>query len=395
MSKILTTDNIFRGDRVKKCISVIVCILILIINVRCYAAPGVSAQTAILVEKNSARVLYEKNADKRMPMASTTKIITAITVLEKDGINLDEPVEISENAAGVEGSSMYLEKGEKMTIRELLYGLMLSSGNDAAVALAEAVSGSQEDFVSLMNDKVYEIGARNTHLTNPNGLPDDEHYSTARDMARITSYALNDPTFSEIVKTKAFKIEGEGKAYSRTLTNHNKLLNMYDGCVGVKTGFTKAAGRCLVSSAVRENMNLICVTLNAPDDWNDHMSLYDFGYDKYKYKKIVSNEVPLCSANVNGSVKEEVSLYAGSDVHYPLYENEGYSVETEIYPGLSAPLKKGEQVGRVMVELSGRKAEIPLVVYEDIEAEPITKRFGEKLAESVKAFFSLWVSIVR
>ncbi len=367
-------------------------ILILLPNIRCYAY--VSAEAAILVEKNSARVLYEKNADKRLPMASTTKIITAITVLEKEDVDRKKVIEVSENAANTEGSSMYLEKGEKLTIEELLYGLMLQSGNDAAVALSEAVSGSKEEFVKLMNEKVKEIGAKNTNLTNPNGLPDDEHYSTARDMARITSYAMSNKEFCEIVKTKSYKIEGEGKAYPRTLTNHNKLLNMYEGCVGVKTGFTKVAGRCLVSSSVRENMNLICVTLNAPDDWNDHINLYDYGFSNYKYKKLISSEVPICTATVNGSEKEEVNLYAGSDIHYPVQENEKYDVETEIYPGLSAPLKKGEQAGRLMVNVNGRKAEIPLVVYEDVEAIPITKKIGEKIAESVKAFFSAWIGLM-
>ncbi len=379
----------------KKWISMLLCTLILLMNIECSGMTYVSAESAILIEKNSARVLYEKNPDKRLPMASTTKIITAITVLENEEVDLEKVIEVSESAANTEGSSMYLEKGEKLTIRELLYGLMLQSGNDAAVALSEGVSGSVEEFVKCMNEKVREIGTKNTNLTNPNGLPDDEHYSTARDMAKITSYAMSNKEFCEIVKTKSFKIEGEGKAYPRTLTNHNKLLNMYEGCVGVKTGFTKAAGRCLVSSAIRENMHLICVTLNAPDDWNDHMSLYDYGYSNYKYKKLVSSEVPICSARVNGSEKEEVNLYAGSDVHYPVLEGEKYDIETDIYPGLSAPLKKGEQAGRIMVNVNGRKAEIPLVVYEDIEAIPITKKLGERLAESIKAFFSAWASIMR
>ncbi len=378
----------------KKWISILLCIMILFLTSKCYGVTYVSAEAAILIEKNSARVLYEKNPDKRLPMASTTKIITAITVLEKEDIDLGKIVEVSENAANTEGSSMYLEKGEKLTIKELLYGLMLQSGNDAAVALSEAVSGSKEEFVKLMNEKVREIGTKNTNLTNPNGLPDDEHYSTARDMARITSYAMANKEFCEIVKTKSYKIEGEGKAYPRTLTNHNKLLSMYEGCVGVKTGFTKAAGRCLVSSAIRENMHLICVTLNAPDDWNDHMSLYDYGYSSYKYKRLVSSEVPICTARVNGSEKEEINLYAGSDIHYPVQENERYDVETEIYPGLSAPLKKGEQAGRIVVNVNGRKAEIPLVVYEDVEAIPITKKLGEKIAESLKAFFSAWIGMM-
>ena len=282
-----------------------------------------------------------------------------------------------------------------MTMRELLYGLMLSSGNDAAVAIAEAVAGSQEEFANLMNKKAEEVGAKNTHFTNPNGLPDDEHYSTARDMARLTADALSNQTFAEIVKTKSFKVAGEGKAYPRTLTNHNKLLNMYEGCVGVKTGFTKAAGRCLVSAAERDNMTLICVTLNAPNDWADHKALLDYGYENYKYKKLVDSNVPICEAGVHGVEGKTVTIYAGSDVHYPMKENEGCVIETEIYPGLSAPLKNGDQVGRIMIDMSGRKAEIPLVIHEDVEADRITAKLGSRLKESLKNFFSGWLNMVR
>lgn len=193
----------------------------------------------IVLEKDSGRVLYQKNAEKQMPMASTTKIMTAIVALEQG--DPAAQVQISPAAAGVEGSSMYLETGEKLTLEELLYGLMLSSGNDAAVAIAEHFGGT-EAFVGLMNQKAQEIGANNTHFANPNGLPDDTHYSTSHDMATITAYGLKNPKFAEIVATKSYQIAGEGKAYTRTLTNHNKLLNICEGCIGVKTGFTKAAG---------------------------------------------------------------------------------------------------------------------------------------------------------
>ncbi|MBQ3573353.1 MAG: D-alanyl-D-alanine carboxypeptidase, partial [Clostridia bacterium] len=201
-----------------------------------FAEPSVSAHSAILIEKNSGRVLYAKNPDERLPMASTTKIMTSICAIESGNVSLDQTLEISASAAGVEGSSMYLESGEKMTLRELLYGLMLSSGNDAAVAIAECISGDKEKFAELMNKKAEEIGAANTHFTNPNGLPDENHYSTAHDMAKLTAYAMQNQSFAEIVSTKSFKIAGEGKAYPRVLSNHNKLLSMYEGCIGVKTG---------------------------------------------------------------------------------------------------------------------------------------------------------------
>lgn len=377
----------------KRICAAVVILMLFLLGTNVYARPEVSAHSVIVTEKNTGRVLYEKNAEQRMPMASTTKIMTAIAALESE-IPLDDLIEISAQAANVEGSSMYLKAGEKLTMRELLYGLMLSSGNDAAVAVAEAVSGTQEEFVKLMNEKAMKIGAKNTHFTNPNGLPDDGHYSTASDMAKLTSYALSNSTFAEIVSTQVFKIEGPEKAYPRTLTNHNKLLKMYDGCKGVKTGFTKAAGRCLVSAAEREGMTLICVTLNAPDDWNDHMQLFDYAFENYKYKKIISCDIPICTAYVNGAINTEVDVYSGCDIHFPLEEHEGYSVETEIYPGLSAPLKDGEQVGRLIIEMTGRKAEIPLIVRNEVEVEHKAENFGTKIAKRIKNFFVEWLNMV-
>ena len=378
----------------KKICAIVVVLAFFSFSTTVYAKPEVSAHSAVLTEKNTGRILYEKNAEQRMPMASTTKIMTAITALESE-VPLDDLIEISDSAANVEGSSMYLKAGEKMTMRELLYGLMLSSGNDAAVAVAEAVSGSQEEFVKMMNEKAAKIGAKNTHFTNPNGLPDDGHYSTAADIAKLTSYALSNNVFAEIVSTPIYKIDGSEKAYPRTLSNHNKLLKMYEGCKGVKTGFTKAAGRCLVSSAEREGMTLICVTLNAPDDWNDHMQLFDYAFERFKYKKIVSSDVPVCTAYVSGAVSNEVDVYPGCDVHFPLEEHEGYNTETEIYPGLSAPLKDGEQIGRLIIEMCNRKAEIPLVVHNEIEAEKITKKLGTQIADRLKSFFTEWLDLVK
>ncbi len=365
------------------------------------ATPSVSAQSAILIEKNSGRVLYEKNADSRLPMASTTKIMTALCALNAFGDNINNIIEISDNAAGVEGSSMYLVRGEKMTVCELLYGLMLSSGNDAAVAIAEAVSGSPEEFAALMNKTAAEVGADSTHFTNPNGLPDDEHYSTARDMARITASALCNPQFAEIVKTKTYKITGEGKAYPRTLTNHNKLLSMYEGCVGVKTGFTKAAGRCLVSAAERNEMTLICVTLNAPSDWNDHSALFDYGFENFEYKKIFDSHTPAASIEVTGSAVGAVPVYPETDIYYPLMSDESFTVDTEIFPEVSAPLSKGESVGTIKFSacLKNQTTDIistPLVVRSDIQKQSAIKRkrFSSQLLDSIFRFYSGWLKLL-
>lgn len=361
------------------------------------ASVGVSARSAILIEKDSGRVLFEKNSEEKLPMASTTKIMTAAVALESR--ELDREIEISESAAGVEGSSMYLQKGEVMTLRDLLYGLMLSSGNDAAVAIAEDIAGSGEKFAELMNEKAAQIGMKNSHFTNPNGLPDENHYSTAADMARLCAYAMKNPTFCEIAATKNYKISGGKVAYPRALSNHNRLLNMYDGCVGVKTGFTKAAGRCLVSAAQRGGMTLICVTLNAPDDWNDHMSLFDYGFSTYKYTKIADSEIPACGVAVNGSADGAVPLYPERDMFYPLAEGEGFSEETQTYPELSAPMRSGETAGKISVTIceseSGARigtAELPLIVKNDVECVGAAA-YKNSFIEEVRLLFGCWLRL--
>ncbi len=233
--------------------------------------PSVSAQSAILYDCTASRVLYEKNADKKALIASTTKIMTGLLIAEQ--CDLDEDVSIPEEAVGVEGSSLYLKNGEVLSVGDLLYGLMLQSGNDAAVALAIHCGGSVEAFVSMMNEKADELHLSGAHFANPNGLDDEGNYATARDLALLTQYALENETFAEVVSTKTATLGG-----NRAVTNHNKLLWRYDGCIGVKTGFTRAAGRILVSAAERDGRRLVAVTIGAPDDWNDHTKLLDYGF---------------------------------------------------------------------------------------------------------------------
>ena len=300
----------------------LICVLLtgsLLNSGEAYAKAGVSAQSAIVIEQSTGRVLYSKNSDAHLPMASTTKIMTAICAIENG--NLEDEVPISAQAAVTEGSSMYLQEGEKMKLKELLYGLMLSSGNDAAVAIAEYFGGNDK-FVELMNKKTKEVGALDTNFANPNGLPDDSHYSTAHDMARITAYGLKNPEFAQIVSSKTYKVQGEGKAYPRQLTNHNKLLNMCKGCIGVKTGFTKAAGRCLVSACERDGMTLICVTLNAPNDWSDHCNLYDDLFSQYKMKKIIESGQRIKEIKMENSETGKILAVADKDIYYPLTDGE-------------------------------------------------------------------------
>ena len=214
-------------------------------------------------------------------MASTTKIMTALVAIESSP--LDKNVMISDMAIGTEGSSLYLKKGEIMSMSDLLMGLMLRSANDAAAAIAYEISGSIEAFADKMNEKAASIGVTDTHFTNPHGLDDENHYTTAADLAIITAEALKNDTFLEIVSTEKCIIKNfDGEA--RLLTNHNKLLSLYDGAIGVKTGFTKKSGRCLVGAAERDGMRLIAVTINAPDDWNDHEALFDFGFSRLNSK---------------------------------------------------------------------------------------------------------------
>lgn len=247
--------------------------------------PQVSAQAAALIDVASGRILYEKNADQRMRIASLTKIMTAIVAIERG--NLDDMVVVGPNAYRKEGSSIYLELGEKMRLEDLLYGLMLRSGNDAAVAIAEHIGGSVEGFAYLMNEKARKLGLRNTHFVNPHGLDEEGHYSTARDMAVLTAYALKNETFRRIVATKVHRAPWPGQPWDRIWHNKNKLLHLYEGADGVKTGYTKLAKRCLVASATRDGRQLAAVVLNAPDDWNDTAALLTYGFTRFAPVELV------------------------------------------------------------------------------------------------------------
>ena len=234
-------------------------------------APAVSAASALVMEADTGRVLFEKQAHRKSLIASTTKIMTGYLVCRT--MDLSAPVTVPEAAAGIEGSSLYLQAGEVLTGRDLLYGMLLHSGNDAAAALAILCAGSEADFVAQMNQTALGLGLKDTHFANPHGLDSEENYSTAADLARLAAAALREPLFRQVVSTKTVTVAGD-----RVLTNHNKLLWRCPGCMGVKTGYTRAAGRILVSAARRNGRTLICVTLNAPDDWKDHCALYDWAF---------------------------------------------------------------------------------------------------------------------
>lgn len=308
-------------------------------------AVSTSAASAILVEQGSGRVLYEQNAQEERLIASITKIMTAVVALEEGDLSAVYTVTAQDMA---EGSSMYLKPGEQVGLEELLYGLMLSSGNDAALAVAHCVAGDVEGFVALMNEKAAALGMEQTHFANPNGLDAQDHRSTAADMARLTAYALEDATFRRIVSTSSITL-GE-----RTLTNHNKLLRRCEGCIGVKTGYTKAAGRTLVSAARRDGMTLICVTLSDGDDWNDHMALLDWGFGAYQLATAAPAGQEMARAAVQGGTVSEVPLLLERDLACPLTGEETMTVTVETPLCISAPVVPGQTVGRAQVWVDGQ-----------------------------------------
>lgn len=312
------------------------------------SAMDLSATAAVLIDADSGRILYSKNSDKIMKPASTTKIMTALIALSK--AQPDEIVKVSPFAASQEGSSMYLAPGEQVSMRDLVYGLMLPSGNDAAVAIAEHISGSSDKFAQLMTQTARELGCKNTAFKNPNGLDADGHHTTAYELAQITREALKNPVFCEIAATSNYT-DTSGRSFS----NHNKLLYMYDGCTGVKTGFTKKSGRTLVSSATRNGVSLIAVTLNAPDDWNDHTKMFDLGFSSYALTHIISTNQPFGDLPVHGSTKPYVSAVYKQNISAVLSPDEAARVEisTICSDTLDAPIAVGQVLGEAVVCLDG------------------------------------------
>lgn len=339
----------------------------------------ISARHYTLLEAESGDIICQEGGSTRAPMASTTKIMTAILAIEKG--KLDKTVVIPKEATGIEGSSIYLTEGERLTLEELLYALMLESANDAATAIAIEIGGSVDGFVEMMNQKASELGLDSTHFTNPHGLDSEKHYTTAYDLARLAIYAMENPTFEEIVSTKK-KVIPLGDDGSRALINHNKLLRLYDGAIGVKTGFTKRSGRCLVSCAEKDGVRLICVTLNAPGDWSDHKKLLDYGFTQYERIMLAdSGDYTLSLSLVNGEKSSvlcsnfdslSVTLKNGSD--------DKIRAVTEYDRLLSAPVKKGDRVGQIVFYHGENKiGECPLYALESVRSVKYKKSILERI----------------
>ena len=304
----------------KKLIAFIICFFLFPAPCRAFY---VSSKACIVLCADTNQVLYGENQHKKMGMASTTKIMTAIVALEYG--NTTDIVTISQNAARQEGSSVYLKPGDKVVLSDLLYALMLNSGNDAAMAIAEHISNSPEEFAVLMNEKATELGCHNTNFKNPSGLPEDDHYSTAYDMALIMSYAMKNDEFARIVGTKEYQIKSTDSV--TYLRNHNKLLWQYPDCIGGKTGFTKTAGRCFVSCAKKDEVTLVAVTLDAPDDWNDHKTLLDFGFEKAEMTPILAQNEILCTRRIRGT---RLNILAGDDISIPLKNGRKHRITIKI-----------------------------------------------------------------
>lgn len=348
-------------------------------SVRAAAESGACAE--IVAEANTGRILYNFNGDRTLPMASTTKILTALIIIED--CDPDAIVTVPAECTGVEGSSIYLTPGEKISVKNLLYGLMLRSGNDCAETLAVYHSGSIEKFAERMNARASLIGARHSHFTNPHGLPDVNHYTTAEDLAMIACRSMRNPVFREIVCCKRAVVPDGGCGYARELINKNKFLYNYEGANGIKTGYTKAAGRCLVSSAEREGMQLVCVVLDCPDMYARSGALLDTAFEKYSYEKIFSADENIYKAGteVCGKICRAACR---DDFYYPVAEEEKnkFEIRAILYGPCRLPVFKGTELGELRIYLANQ-----LIFSQKIYSiETVKKSWRDIVAELARSF---------
>lgn len=347
----------------------------------------VSASSAFLMEAITGRELFSKDADTPRPMASTTKLMTALIAAES--LDPDDTVTATEEAVRVEGSAVGLHAGDTLTVRDLVTGLLLASGNDAANLIALTVSGSLPAFAERMNERARQIGMENTAFVTPSGLDADGHASTARDMARLAAKVLQNEWLSDVCAMKSATITVSGR--KATLTNHNRLLSLYDGCVGMKTGFTEAAGRCLVSAATRDGVTLIAVTLHAPDDWNDHMTLFGAGFSRVRWVPAPEPELPALpvAGGVDGfaAVAMNTRPYLLHDALAPAAANE---VAARVYlpPFVWAPVAAGQPLGRVVYTAAGVPVgTAELTAAESVPARPRLSQWA-RFARALHALFA-------
>ena len=311
------------------------------------AVPSVSAQSYVLYCADNGKIICSKDENKQMKPASTTKLMTSLIALE-EAASGNKKVKFTDEMIA-EGSSMYLKVGEVVTLKDLASGMMMASGNDAANATAISISGSTEKFAEKMNERAQQIGMKNTHFVTPSGLDDEEHYSTAYDLAVLMSYALENENFAQLTSQKSATVNFiEPSSKKTTYSNHNKLLSLYEYCIGGKTGYTMAAGRCLVSAAKKDGLTLICVTLNDKNDWNDHISLYDYGFSQYSCYSSADTEFFADIPCVGGeSDTVTVTGEKNASIVIPSEDKDRVSRKVYIDSFVYAPIKKNEAVGRI------------------------------------------------
>lgn len=340
-----------------------------------------SAKAAVLIERNTSMVLLKHNDNQALPMASTTKVMTALMALERG--NMDDVVTVGRNAYGVPGTSIYLSEGERITLRDLLYGLMLASGNDAAVAIAEHIGGDVPTFCQMMTQRAAELGCESTVFINPNGLPAQGHQTTAYDLAMIAREAMTHDLFREIVSTRRASIPWEGRSYHRILNNKNRLLSDYEGATGIKTGYTKAAGRCLVFGAKRDGLEVIGVVLNCGDWFDEATRLMDLGFARYEYFLAFEPGDSVRVLPVTDGTQETVCIRTERELGAPVLKGEIPTLEYDMPETLPAGLQQGDIIGEARMMLDGRTlASTPLVLSETLN----TRDYGYEL----ERFVRLW-----
>lgn len=340
----------------------------------CAEEVGTSAAACVIIDERSGRILLSHNADTPLPMASTTKVMTALLALE-NGI-LDEPVICSRNAFGVPGTSIYLSEGETLTLRQMLYGLMLASGNDAAVAIAEHIGGSVDHFCAMMTERARELGCKDTVFLTPHGLPCEGHYTTAADLALIAREAMKHDLFREIVGTSRATIPWEGRNYDRVLNNKNRLLSSYEGATGIKTGYTKKAGRCLVFGAERENMRIIGVVLNCWEWFDEAASLMDLAFERYESVTLLHAGETAAVMDVIHSDKQTVEAVLSDDLTGIAAKGTIPQIEFALPETIEAPVQAGQRLGTARLIAGGVTiAEVPLIAQTDVARDDFPARW--------------------
>lgn len=359
------------NSRVSKVLLVSLILLLLKTgSVLATSRPNPTASSAILMDFTTGKVIFSKDSSERRAPASTTKILTALVALERGEMN--RVITASKNASKTDGSSIWLAPGEEHTLEELLYGVLLSSGNDASVAVAESLAGSEAKFAAWMNEKAQAIGAKDSFFKNCNGLPEPGHYSTAYDLALITRYALHNPVFTEMVKTKTKTIEWPGREYDRLMVNHNKLLWRYQFADGVKTGYTRQAGKCLVASATKNGQQLIAVVLNSKDMYDDSKQLFEYGFNNYQLVTVIEPEQKVGSISVVEGIDNRVPLFPDHSVTIviPKGQVDQVKVNLEIPQSIPAPVERLQQVGELEVKIGAKLVEkVPVVTAVSVPKE--------------------------